>query len=253
LLATFFLFGTLAPRAHADITPSGGAPVSPSDSIQFDPVVVADGQGGAIVGWQDGRLGASPVPFAQHIDRSGHPLATWPDSGWGLPHPFRAQDHCVAISDGAGGAYMAEGARPWWGVVSIHRVPFDTSQVAPWPQDGVNIMGSIQNLTDQAPTSSADPARIEGIGPGAFLPDLAPDGQGGLLVAWSYMRLRGDANVLVLRIGADGRPAPGWSIYGVTLRPSYIDQWSLVLCGDGRGGAFVFFSDDFLGRRLPTG
>jgi hypothetical protein len=51
-----------------------------SPNWQQNPVIVADGSGGAILAWEDNRSGNYDI-YAQHVLASGEPDAAWPVDG----------------------------------------------------------------------------------------------------------------------------------------------------------------------------
>lgn len=84
---------------------AGGVPLTSATGEQYSPVVVADGAGGAVVGWQDTRGGHPPLVFAQRVTGAG---AIAP--GFGADGNAIATGHWVqelsACTDGSGGAIL---------------------------------------------------------------------------------------------------------------------------------------------------
>ncbi len=78
-----------------------GVRVSTSPYQQYDPAMVSDGAGGAIITWREER-GERDYIFAQHLDAQGQRL--WTDAGLTLTTATGKQEWQRAISDGAGGA-----------------------------------------------------------------------------------------------------------------------------------------------------
>jgi FlgD Ig-like domain len=69
---------------------------------QYDPVLVSDGKGGAIVTWEDPRDGIQFDIFAQRVDAAGVPQ--WAADGVALSAAVGDQRNPTIASDGAGGA-----------------------------------------------------------------------------------------------------------------------------------------------------
>src|SRR5205814_7379251 len=61
--------------------PKDGLPVCTQAGNQIHPAVVADGAGGAIVAWDDGRSGTRTDIFAQHVLAGGTVDPSWPVDG----------------------------------------------------------------------------------------------------------------------------------------------------------------------------
>jgi hypothetical protein len=82
-----------------------------------------------------------------------------------------------------------------------------------------------------------------GVAPGAQF-DLVslPDGAGGAYLAWVDDRSGGD-DIYVQRIGANGRPAAGWTPSGVAVCRAARGQYAPRLASDGKGGVFVAWED----------
>lgn len=74
---------------------------------------------------------------------------------------------------------------------------------------------------------------------------LVPDGSGGTLAAWSDNRCGSENGyeVFVLRLGADGRPFPGWPLNGAMVRGGPGDQLRPAVAADGSGGCLVAWVD----------
>ena len=71
---------------------------------QLNPVIVADGAGGAFFVWDDYRSGTSDI-YVQRLDGAG--VHQWTTNGVGLSTAPRSQRLSIAISDGAGGVIVA--------------------------------------------------------------------------------------------------------------------------------------------------
>ncbi len=76
---------------------------------------------------------------------------------------------------------------------------------------------------------------------GAYSPRVVADGAGGALV--SFSNVLGPTGIYVLRIGADGAPAPGWPAEGVPLTTAQVTAQGMV--PDGSGGAYVMWTVGF--------
>lgn len=82
----------------------GGLAVCLAAGAQSTPTIVADGTGGAIVGWYDSRYGNNDI-FAQRLSATGAVL--WTTDGVPISTAVRSQDFPAIASDGADGAIIA--------------------------------------------------------------------------------------------------------------------------------------------------
>ena len=89
--------------AHAAWEPNGVA-VCAATGDQTRPVVVADGQGGAFVVWEDART-LPPQVYAQRLDALG--VRQWGPDGIQVSSGTYSQTAPVAVYDGAGGVIIA--------------------------------------------------------------------------------------------------------------------------------------------------
>jgi hypothetical protein len=276
--------GTIAPGWPAD-----GAPVTRARDYQSVPVIAADGTGGAYVAWDDRRDEAALGfdVYAQHLTPTGGVAPGWPEDGlpvatlaggqvspriladddggvvlvWsdgGLPEEVRLfgtrlrADGSVApgwdwntlllgdrprkelAADGAGGFFV--------GCATFHsqfidsdgeyfaqRFGFDGAVAPGWPEGGVRVCGA--------------PGQRGGL-------RVAPDGLGGLLLAWQDYR--SGLEIYASRILADGSLAPGWTVDGVLVSdPSAgLSEYGAVIATDGLGGAYLAWEREGGGRRV---
>lgn len=203
----------------------GPDPVQISAATEPKPQLAActDGADGAIVAWQEGGGG---IVRAHHILASGDVDVTWPAGGRVACSVADARPYLEAVSDGAGGAYIA-----WLENLSstafdsadlyVTRVGADGQIATGWPARG-RLVGSI----------------------GYTLPDVAEDGSGGIYIVWPEFS---SANVdwfqiRALHLGPDNQPAGGWSGGPVSvsgLQTSMTeDLWPQVVRASD-GGAFI--------------
>jgi hypothetical protein len=162
------------------ITAAGGQPTPNSASL-----IVADGTGGAIIGWRDFRDGTaySKDIYAQRVDTDGNLLWT----AGGRPVAVTSLNpRAQAVSDGTGGAIFAYSCVADYQTLHVQRLDGDGQKV--WPGDGVSVTDS---------------------GFGSYA--LAPDGQNGVIVGWGTAA----AEAYVQRVGATGEVL--WGTRGIGL------------------------------------
>ena len=137
---------------------------------EYQPSMIPDGAGGAIVAWTNGSI------YAQRMAGNGSRL--WLSTGVRMGTGIYIQRDCVLVGDGAGGAIVA------WddGEIFAQRVSPDGAVM--WKEEGVPLC-----------TASAF----------AFYPAIAADGSGGAVVAWEDWRSSiGEAEIYALRVDAAG-------------------------------------------------
>jgi len=96
-----------------------GIGVSIAVQDQFKPAIVADGIGGAIVSWHDGRSSAQYDIYAQKIDASG--VSQWDPDGMVVSATPANQMRTTIVTDGAGGGIVCwERAGYGWDIYAQH-------------------------------------------------------------------------------------------------------------------------------------
>ena len=251
--------GALPLPAHAQwpSDPAQNLPVCVEPGVQAQPALVADGEGGVFVFWADERP-VEPGLYAQHLDRLGY--AQWGAGGTIVTHNL-VEWTGAAVGDGAGGAIVA-----WAGAADVTGSAVFAQRLSPagapgWGSNGVTVStGSVAStgsgsLLAMAPgetggavlawrdaASFVPVQRLDAAGQRAWAsevplgdgslmsrPQVANDGAGGSIVAWTSLW-----HVRAQRVDATGMPRWGASGHdfsgaGGGCRPN--------LVGDGSGGA----------------
>ncbi len=84
---------------------ANGLPICTASDSQLDPVIVSDGSGNAIIGWNDYRNGIDYDIYAQRVDASGY--IQWTANGIPISTALGSQNGIPGIvSDGSGGAII---------------------------------------------------------------------------------------------------------------------------------------------------
>ncbi len=86
--------------------PVDGAAVCTAADDQFDVALVADGAGGAVIGWEDFRTSNDEDIYAQHLRSNGAVDGGWPVNGVAVCTAPNDQYTPRMISDAAGGAIV---------------------------------------------------------------------------------------------------------------------------------------------------
>jgi hypothetical protein len=195
----------------------GGVAACTADYDQQYPTITSDGDGGAIITWQDYRSGTEYDIYAQHVNASGE--TQWP-SGFQMCYSGGDQRRPVIVSDDDGGAIIA------WrdyrsGLHGIFMQHVDNIGAILWGTSGKEIYEGSVPLGN---------------------PQIAQDGLGGAVVAWEDFRDTWYYKVYAQRVDATG--AIMWTSGGEPLCPSGADdQRAPSVASDGGGGAIIAWQD----------
>ena len=211
-----------------------GVVICSVDSDQVSPVIVSDGNDGAIIAWQDKRSGNYDV-YAQHVDGNG--VRQWnPTSGDSICNVVFDQVNISMASDGNGGALLAwedyrSNAGP--GLADIFTQKINSAGVAQWDPNGIGVC-----------TQAA----------AQFGPKVISDEAGGAFITW-YDNRAGDYDIYIQRVEVGGGLIG--IAGGVAVCTSGTDQTNPDICTDGAGGAIVVWQDfrsttdiDICGERM---
>ena len=268
---------------------ANGTSISIAPLDQINPVMVADGTGGAIIAWSDSRGGGNPDVYAQRINGSG--TTQWAANGVSLCTNTATQQFLAIASDGAQGAVLAwEDLRGFNSDVFAQRV---SSSGAPlWTPDGVAVCtalgvqgsvsiipdvggGAVMGWRDYRNGSEADSytQRVERFGQlGNPEPSIVnvrdvPADQGGhVSVEWNASYLDGDPYNQVAsyniwrqapRSVALAAMARGFSRWRTTVAAAQTFYWELVASQQARGFAGYSYvspttSDSIASGNPPT-
>jgi len=192
-----------------------GVPLSLAVGGQFFPQLVPDGEGGAIVVWEDYRRSGDSDIYAQRIDKDG--LVLWPPDV-AICSAAGDQGKPKIISDGAGGAVIV-----WQdfrsGEYEVYAQRINGDGVPQWAADGVAI-STVPNNPQQ------------------LFPEITSDGSDGAIIVWQDFR--NDAELFIYAQKIDGNGAVAWEDNGVrvsSVPASY--QYVARPLSDGSGGAII--------------
>jgi hypothetical protein len=271
---------------------ANGTAVCTASGNQSPAKAISDGAGGIIVCWFDNRSGANDI-YAQRINGNG--LSLWTSQGFAVCTATGSQDQVAMASDGAGGAILSwrdqrgatpdlyaqrvtgAGAASWAanGIVICNAA--DTQQLPSMCEDifggayitwtdsrnlaanstdvylqRVNSSGSIyfaangMNLTNIAQEQSASV--------------VAPDGLGGVFIAWNDFRSGGHYDIYAEHV-LMGASSPLY-VTGLPVCTAAGDQTTPIMIADGSGGVFLtwtdyraemFYSDAYVARVTTSG
>jgi len=198
-----------------------GVPLCSTVEAQLYPRIVSDGQGGAIVSWEDYRYPGNI--YAQRVDADG--AVQWTVDGVLACNSTGYQYDCEITSDGAGGAFIA-----WYdnrnSIDGIYAQSIDASGAVRWSADGLPVCSYSGFRNDVR---------------------IVSDGQGGAVMTWRDQR-NGNDDIFTQRVDTTGTLF--WLIDGVAVCDDVSHQDNHRIVSDGAHGAFVAWNDGRTGRDL---
>ncbi len=210
---------------------ANGVPVSTvAASNQHVPRPVADGAGGAIVGWKSsgGDL------YVQRINASGE--VQWGAAGTVISAAAAEQTAPQMTTDGNGGAIITwEDCRAGSAVRDIYAQRVNASGVVQWTADGV-------------PVCTAGYSQYE--------PQIISDGRGGAIITWyDYRNYNLPSNGTIQgvdtyaqRLNSDG--VAQWAADGAAISTATLHQMYPKIATDNSGGAIIIWEDQRTGSTV---
>ena len=202
----------------------GGIPIASPAGNQYIGGAASDGSGGAIVVWQDGRLGAGNYDiYAQRVDGDGNRL--WAPAGVPVCNMTNDQINPTIIADGAGGAFIAWQDYRKGSEFDIYTQHLDANGAVAggrWIANGLGICTATNSQ---------------------FYPALAADGAGGEFVVWQDFRSGTYNHIFAQRVTGSGDIPTNWPADGTPVCQAQYSQYYPVVAADGSGGAFIAWQD----------
>jgi FlgD Ig-like domain len=216
-LVVLFIVAILTASALAEWStdPLANNPVCTADSVQTQPAIIADGDGGSIIAWADERTGINHL-YAQRLDSEGVPL--WNPDGIRICEYNSRQEGLRMIEDGEGGALIVwvDGDYPFT-VLYCQRL--DDEGTLQWSTGGVYVSNAGTNHHNAA---------------------VATDAFSGMVITWMADN-SGQDDIYIQRIRDDGSRA--WTGTGLLLCDNNEDQWYPTIAPAFGGGAYVAWED----------
>lgn len=251
---------------------SDGVEVCTALNAQANPVITADGSGGAIITWQDDRVGNSDI-YAQKINSSG--VVQWTTDGVAICTAALNQDNIKIIADGTGGAIIA------WDdfrstSMDIYAQRIRSNGQVRWLTDGI-LIGSANNSQifqslasdnnggtiitwkdDRNDILNPDiyAQRVDSIGsvqwgsngilvddvngPTSLYPVIIDDGSSGAIIAHTDGR-NGNSDIFAQKVNGGG--IIQWTVNGVAICSATGDQTFVTIATNRNGGAFMAWED----------
>lgn len=186
---------------------------------QFNPEIVSDDNGGAIIAWHDYRTGNGYIDiYAQRVSPTGSML--WQTNGIPITTASNNQYNLQIIQDGFKGAIIV-----WQDRRSVTNDELYGQRVNP--------NGSILWQVNGNPIAT-------GTGFKAY-PKLAPNGNGGVYVVWQDNRNGVDYNIYIQNVSLFGELL--WTTNGVLICGASGHQYYPQIVSDAKGNSIVTWQD----------
>ena len=202
-------------RAEWSSSATQNLPLCTAENEQRFPVLIADGEGGAIVAWSDARHANRDI-FAQRVGATGD--MRWKENGIPICDLPSSQSFPLIVSDTMGGAILVWGDTRH-GNQDSYAQRIDANGSKLWGAEGIPVCTH--------PTLQDDLNAIA-------------DEKGGVIVVWEDWR-NGNQDIYAQRIDSTGKPL--WEANGVPVYSGDGDQYDPVLIADGEGGAIFAWWD----------
>lgn len=210
------------PKIYAQHVSERGEPLWRTNGIllgsgggdQWKPVIVPDGEGGAIISWFDFGVPATGAICAQRVNAQGDLM--WPAQGlvMALIGPIQYEPTARLISDGQGGAITTWMDRRS-GIERAYAQRVANSGVIRWGASGM----SVCEVAGQQ-----------------WVPDLVADGAGGAVICWTETRLTTATHLYAQRLDASGGRL--WPSGAVDVGELVVRPRGHMIVPDGSGGAY---------------
>jgi photosystem II stability/assembly factor-like uncharacterized protein len=208
-------------RAQWSTDPNTNTAVCTASGAQAYPQIVSDGNGGAIMVWQDKRNGTDYDIYAQRFNASG--VAQWSANGIVICSAIGNQQNPKVSSDGTGGAIVVWEDYRSGVMADIYTQRINHGGSPLWSSGGVGLCTATggQSLTIGNSVISAD-------------------GSGGAIIVWADYR-SGNSDVFCQKIHSSGVPV--WTTNGISVCSASLNQFNPVIVSDGSGGVIIGWDD----------
>lgn len=200
---------------------NNGAVICNETGNQYDPLLITDGNGGAIIVWEDMRT-ATPRFYAQNINSSGQ--TKWTKNGTFIYESTSDIFDSGICSDDDGGAIISwrdQTSGKW----DIYALKINSTGAVEWKTTICNVTGEKDN------------------------PVICADGSGCAVVAW--LDPRGSKYIYAQRIDSNGYTL--WPDNGTLICNYAYGAQTPSICSDGQGNStivWVDIRDGFLTRDI---
>jgi len=210
--------------------PANGRALGVAVSSQVDPKITSDGNGGAIVGWNDYRGGAGADVYAQRLQSTGVVDPGWSANGSVVCNASQDQFLHSVVSDGMGGALFAWADARLGGNqdIFVQRMTSGGTFDALWTANGIAVCAAAGSQTQ---------------------PVMAEDGASGAFVTWIDQRGSVAGDLYTHHVLSTGTVDAAWPVNGRASSIAAGVQQEHSLVADATGGVIVAWTDDRSGAR----
>lgn len=200
---------------------SGGIPVCPQDSNRINHKVQRDGDGGAIITWQDGRKGPGDYDiWAQHLDPLGNYI--WPVNGIAVCGAVGNQTNPKIDPEKSADGIFVSWIDKRNGVdYDIYCNRIDSNGTPLWGVNGKPVVTATNNQS--------------------ALDILSNNKTQGVIVTWKDKR-SSEYDIYVQKLDMDGNPV--WGVDGIAVCTAIGDQLNPNIISDKNGGAIIVWQDE---------
>jgi hypothetical protein len=190
-------------------------PICVSDIYKDNPKIISDGNGGAIIAWQNYQTGTADI-FAQRIDKYGY--TKWLNNGMPVCDIAGDQFNYDMVEDGEGGViFVWQDNRDTVNQIYIQRI--DSSGNYKWADNGIHLCPTEYEQT---------------------LPKIVYDAQGRFIITW-FDKRPGTYHIVAQKINPDGTNY--WNELGVGATRYTGDLQNYKIKCDGWGGVYIVCED----------
>lgn len=194
--------------------------ISAAANDQLNPQLVPDGNGGAIIVWEDLRGGLTTDIYAQRVNRTGS--VQWGANGIAVSTAVNDQRKPRLVSDGSGGAIIVWEDHRSGTFSDIYAQRVNTTGIAQWTANGISISTAANNQWN---------------------PRIVADGSGGAIIAWEDRSTLATSGIDIYAQRVNSAGIVQWTANGVSITAAANDQLEPQLVPDGIGGAIAVWQD----------
>lgn len=198
---------------------NNGVVICNEDEDQLQPVICADGYGGAIIVWTDNRSGSNTDIYAQRIDANG--IVQWATNGVVVCSNSFNQSNPKVITAGFGSVIIVwSDSRNGNTDIFAQALDVFNGGSALWANDGVSVC-------------SSNGAQLNHV--------LVSDGAAGAIIAWQDKRALLNDDIYAQRI--DGLGVAQWALDGISVCSAPGNQSNVKIVSDANNGAVLVWED----------
>ena len=258
---------------------NNGVAISNAIGDNYNPIMVSDGNGGAIITFMDNRnINNNGDIYAQSINSLG--IVQWTIDGIVICGNTAQNEFPKIVSDGSNGVIITwQDARN--GSFDVYAQRVNSSGVIQWTNNGVVICnaansqsypsiisnnngGAIITWTDNRSSTNPPDIYVQLVNSSGIVqwtsngvaictsandqnsPTIASDGSNGAIITWTdYRTTANSADVYAQRINSAG--IVQWTTNGIGISNTTGNQWLTKIISDGNGGAIITWQDERLG------